>query len=91
MEYEVRSFQITLDGTAETHDRYRAGRFGEKTFDTILSNLIQMKHSPEKFHVIIRSNINDEVAMTMNQYISMIGELFVEDSLLLCISHRLKI
>lgn len=30
MEYEVRSFQITLDGTAETHDRYRAGRFGEK-------------------------------------------------------------
>lgn len=39
-----------------------------------------MKHSPEKFHVIIRSNINDEVAMTMNQYISMIGELFVEDS-----------
>ncbi len=80
MEYEVRSFQITLDGTAETHDRYRVGTLGEKTFDTILSNLIQMKHSPEKFHVTIRSNINDEVATTMNQYISMIGELFVEDS-----------
>lgn len=79
MEYEVRSFQITLDGTAETHDRHRVGRFGEKTFDTILSNLIDMKQSSENFHVIIRSNINHEVSTTMNEYISMIGELFVDD------------
>ncbi|BFH15378.1 SPASM domain-containing protein [Paenibacillus melissococcoides] len=90
VEYEVRSFQITLDGTAETHDRYREGRFGEKTVDTILSNLIQMKHSPENFHVIIRSNINDEVATTMNQYISLMGKLFAEDSRFTLHFHPIK-
>lgn len=40
---------------------------------------IYLKQSSENFHVIIRSNINHEVSTTMNEYISMIGELFVDD------------
>ncbi|MDG0874705.1 SPASM domain-containing protein [Paenibacillus thiaminolyticus] len=80
LDMQVKSFQITLDGTAQTHDNYRVGRYGEKTFDTILTNLIDMKHSSKTFTIVIRSNIDHEVAATMDEYISLVTGLFAEDS-----------
>lgn len=80
LECGIRSYQITLDGIEETHNRYRVGRYGEKTFDTILSNLVNMKSVDDKFHVTLRSNINHEIAETMNDYIELIGNLFSTDS-----------
>lgn len=79
LDMNVRSFQITLDGTAETHDSYRVGRFGEKTFDTIFSNLLKMKQSDKPFNVVLRSNINQEVSTVMDNYISLVSSAFVED------------
>ncbi|MDR5597866.1 radical SAM/SPASM domain-containing protein [Paenibacillus larvae] len=79
LDLNVVSYQITLDGTAETHNTYRAGRFGEKTFDKILSNLIAMKQFSSNFTVVLRSNINNEVSAVMNDYISLVSNIFVED------------
>jgi uncharacterized protein len=40
LSYNVRSYQVTLDGLAVTHDKSRKGRYGEKTFDRIINNLL---------------------------------------------------
>lgn len=38
--FKIRDFQITLDGTAESHDKRRYTKRGESTFDLIFKNII---------------------------------------------------
>ncbi|WP_312096727.1 radical SAM/SPASM domain-containing protein [Niallia sp.] len=76
----VRSYQITLDGLAETHDKSRIGRNGEKTFDTIINNLINIKNSNYVgFNIILRSNVSQETHDIMSEYIEFISDNFMND------------
>ncbi|RYU77665.1 radical SAM/SPASM domain-containing protein [Hymenobacter persicinus] len=43
---QIRRFEITLDGDAESHDARRHTKEGEKTFDLILKNIVDVTHSP---------------------------------------------
>jgi len=58
--WRVNDYQITLDGLREQHDKKRPARDGGGTFDTIISNLMELKKRPEKFHVRIRVNYDRE-------------------------------
>lgn len=54
----VNSFQITLDGTAEAHDRSRTLRGGGATWQRIWDNLLYIKSTRHDFTVVVRSNVN---------------------------------
>jgi len=60
MAWRVMNFQITLDGMREQHDKKRPARDGCGTFDTIVSNLIELKKRPEQYRVRIRVNYDRE-------------------------------
>lgn len=53
----VRSFQISLDGDKELHDRTRATRSGRGTFDRIWHNLVASKTSAAQFQIKIRLHL----------------------------------
>jgi len=81
LNYNVFGYQITLDGTKETHDVSRIGRNGEATFDTIISNLISIKDSEKNnFQIVLRSNISQDTFPVMDEYIDFISDNFVDDS-----------
>jgi uncharacterized protein len=54
----IRSFQITLDGPAEDHDRSRPARDGGGTFATIFENLKALRGREEEFRVGLRVNFD---------------------------------
>jgi len=62
VKYKVQRFEITLDGDAESHDNRRHTKAGEKTFDLILKNIVDVTHSPAyagKYNVVtIRCNVD---------------------------------
>lgn len=58
--WKVLNYQITIDGMREQHDKKRPARDGSGTFDTIVSNLIELKKRPEMYRVRIRVNYDRE-------------------------------
>ncbi len=53
----VRRYQISLDGTAESHDSLRQRQGGGATFQAIWRNLLAMKVSAEPFYVLLRLHV----------------------------------
>jgi uncharacterized protein len=51
-------FQITLDGTAEEHDRKRKRARGGGTFATIWGNLVSMQRSAGGFRTVVRLHVD---------------------------------
>ncbi|WP_180380389.1 radical SAM protein [Campylobacter devanensis] len=62
LDKNVRTFQITLDGIAKTHDKLRIKYGGGKTYDTILNNLKDIQTLKDNFKIIIRCNFNESNA-----------------------------
>jgi uncharacterized protein len=54
---EVRDYQISLDGTQETHDSMRQRLGGGGSFKTIWSNLLAMREVAEQFLITLRLHI----------------------------------
>jgi uncharacterized protein len=78
--WDIRDFQITLDGPAEFHDKKRKGRDGSGTFDTIFRNLRSLKaRAGEKFKVTLRVNYDRENAGALPDFVRMVGEQFGGD------------
>lgn len=42
----IRTYQITIDGTAETHDKRRITKTGNGTFDIIIKNIVEVVNNP---------------------------------------------
>ncbi|SDH46487.1 uncharacterized protein SAMN05421827_12548 [Pedobacter terrae] len=59
-ELGIRSFQITVDGTREHHDRRRITKSEEPTFDIIMDNIVKCVNSPlvQQYNVTIGVRIN---------------------------------
>lgn len=76
-ENKVNSFQITLDGTREEHDRVRFPYKGGKSFDKIIENVTKLLKS--KFQVILRLNYTQDNAARMKEIISAFVPLNEED------------
>jgi|CXWL01.1.fsa_nt_gi uncharacterized protein len=56
--WNIRQFQITLDGPPEFHDKSRPGREGSGTFETIFANLVALRERSERFGVDLRVNFD---------------------------------
>lgn len=70
-ECKVTNYQITIDGNQEHHDKKRIGKYGESTYDMIMSNLVYAKSTELSFSVNIRNNFDHENAKDI--------DLFLED------------
>jgi len=60
--YKLNFFEVTLDGTAEYHDTRRHTKSGNKSFDLILKNIIDITSDPRfetsKASINIRCNVD---------------------------------
>lgn len=77
---KIRSYQITLDGEKEVHDKLRPTLNHKSTFNNIYSNLISMSQSEEKFNCTIRFNIADSNFDSVEKFISDYTKPFTNDN-----------
>lgn len=81
LSYKVLSYQITIDGNKENHDKNRKMINGSGTYDVIMNNLSDISKNIKSgiFRVILRNNITMESLNTLNQFIDEMFERFKED------------
>ena len=60
----VNYFQVTLDGTEETHNQYRPLVNGRGSFDKVYENLNQALHSKFDFKIVLRLNFDNNTDYT---------------------------
>jgi len=77
--WRVVNYQITIDGMREQHDKKRPARDGSGTFDTIISNLIELKKRTETFRVRIRVNYDRENHPYLEELLLLLEKEFVDD------------
>jgi uncharacterized protein len=75
----VTSYQVTLDGPSEHHDRTRALAGGQGTFDRILRNLLGARDLNEQFCVIVRIHVHRNNRATMPGFLASLARSFSED------------
>jgi|SwirhisoilCB3_FD_contig_31_16757796_length_1612_multi_6_in_0_out_0_1 uncharacterized protein len=73
--WNIRKFQITLDGAPEDHNSQRVLKGGGKTFDRILDNLRAMSKTKENFKVFIRTNFNPDNLKHIDEYLGALTDL----------------
>jgi uncharacterized protein len=74
--WNIRTFQITVDGAPEDHDRQRVLKDGGGgTFDRILDNLKEMRKTKESFKVFIRTNFNPSNLQNIDSYLGALNDL----------------
>jgi len=79
LEWQIRHFQITLDGLPEHHNHSRVGRDGSPTFDRILANLQALARRPEKFRVQLRVNFDQANAGGLPEFLNLLSQSFAGD------------
>lgn len=77
--WDIRDFQITLDGPAEFHDRKRKARDGGPTWHVILDNLRAMRARDDRFSITIRVNYDQENAPALPEFVRHMGVEFGQD------------
>lgn len=75
----VRSFQISLDGPREEHDRKRVRVGGLPTFDRIWENLLSLKRRSDAFHVTLRLHVDRENLGSISELLASLAEGFALD------------
>lgn len=79
LDWNINSFQITLDGPQEAHDAKRPLKGGGKTFDQIFQNLIAMKDFTGDFTTHLRINFDQHNLSQMPEYIALLKDHFGAD------------
>jgi uncharacterized protein len=69
-------FQITLDGTAEEHDKRRILANGGPTFEVIFENLRYLHGTNHSFVVVIRHNYDPASFQKLRDFIDLIEKEF---------------
>ncbi len=76
---QISTFQITLDGPAEIHNKLRPLAGGGETFNTILTNLLHVREKDDNFHIRIRVNFTPDTIMHIPQFLRFMGNEFGGD------------
>lgn len=78
----VTSFQVTIDGLEDTHNRQKPLAGGGKTYRTVLNNLrgIRDHINTKMFRIIIRTNITKEVYEHFDEYLDFYSKEFNDDN-----------
>ncbi|HEX8276363.1 MAG TPA: radical SAM protein [Longimicrobiaceae bacterium] len=77
--WNIRDFQITLDGGPEDHNRTRHGRDGSETFGRILDNLCALRARDDEFSVTIRVNFDHVNHPRLESFLDVIQQEFAGD------------
>lgn len=77
----VLSYQVTLDGLREVHDKQRVLTNGGRSWDRIISNLktIQASTTSSAFNIMIRVNITKEIYRTHQEFLRFLKKQFGSD------------
>jgi uncharacterized protein len=79
LEWDVRDYQITLDGTEEEHDAHRPLKDGGSTFSTILANLITLQEQDTYFSVALRVNADKDNSSRLRPLFDILAHQFGSD------------
>lgn len=81
LNYNVLSYQITIDGLKETHNTQRVLINKGPTYDEIVKNLIQIKTKSNtgRFSVVIRTNLTKSMIADIPKYIDWYLSAFGDD------------
>lgn len=80
LNYNIRYFQICIDGTKSTHEKHRRHIKNDDSYDRIVDNLINIKKNIKRgFKIVIRTNVTKEILSVMDDYIDMLFENFGGD------------
>lgn len=79
LSWNIRVFQITLDGLPEHHNHSRVGRDGSPTFERIFDNLKALARRDESFHVTLRVNFNPVNSGGLSRFVDMLADEFRDD------------
>jgi uncharacterized protein len=77
--WEIKNFQITVDGTPEDHDRSRPARDGQGTFGTIFDNLKALRGQSDDFRVDIRINFDRQNSPHLTGFLDLLEREFRDD------------
>ena len=80
IEYNIRSFQVTLDGPPHVHDSRRMLIGGRGTFEVIWANLNSLKEIEEDFRVLMRFNVDDSNYEDVKSFLSEVLRHFGDDA-----------
>lgn len=80
LSWRINSFQITLDGAPEDHDRSRPTRDGQGTFATIFENLLSMRNLVQDFSVNVRINFDRSNHPRIKTFLDLFESEFRHDS-----------
>jgi len=75
----VTGYQITIDGTKETHDVARPLVSGAGTWDVIMQNMIAAKESDLSFQIMLRTNLSESIMTQSHEYLAQMASLFKDD------------
>ena len=78
-DYQISSFQITVDGTIVTHNQHRMLRGGQSTWDRIQDNLVSLKSLSENFSCCIRVNFDEITRAKIPNLIDLLPRKFATD------------
>lgn len=78
--WNVRRFQITIDGPPESHDCSRPTRDGQGTFSVILDNLKALSEREDEFMVAIRVNFDRNNYPQLDGFLDLIEDEFRHDT-----------
>ena len=77
--WKITSFQITIDGSPEDHDRSRPTREGQGTFSQIFNNLLALRERPDHFEVDLRVNWDKRNYPGLTQFLDLVEREFGGD------------
>jgi uncharacterized protein len=76
----VRRYQISLDGSRESHDMLRRRRGGGGSFKTIWRNLLSLRSLPDAFQVLLRLHVTRENQEAIECLLGELAQEFAGDS-----------
>ena len=82
LSYRIYTYQITIDGLKNIHDRLRPHKDGSGTYDRILENLINIKNkvSNRHFAILLRTNFSKDSIEQLDEFIAEHSKYFSGDS-----------
>lgn len=89
-ELNQRSFQITLDGDREEHNRTRVRANGKGTFDEIWNNLLNIRDHSEVFEVMLRLHVARDNVDSLSRLLGKINSEFGQSAKFSIHFHRLS-
>lgn len=75
----VTSYQITVDGLADTHNKTRVPSNRKPTWDQIIGNLQDMKTTELDFSIMIRTNFTSEIIRDAEEWFDYVKKEFLHD------------